>query len=97
MAPSDRAHPDRAPYDLVVVDPATAAEWLRCKVSPADPDPARARQYADLMAAGLWHPPNDEPVELKVSDDHVMVADGQHRLAAVVIVRRPVKLLVRTS
>jgi hypothetical protein len=64
----------------------------------AEPDPARARQYAKLMAAGLWHPRNDEPIELKVSDNgDAMVADGQHRLAAVVIARQPVELLVRMS
>jgi ParB-like chromosome segregation protein Spo0J len=33
---------------------------------------------------------------LKVSD-HVMVADGQHRLAAVMIAGQPIALLVRMS
>jgi hypothetical protein len=27
------------------------------------------------MAIGLWHPRDDEPIELKVSD-HVVIADG---------------------
>lgn len=50
------------------------------------------------MIDGLWHPRDDEPIELNVSDHgRVMVADGQHRLAAVVIAGQPVKLLVRMS
>jgi hypothetical protein len=48
------------------------------------------------MSAGLWHPRDDEPIELKVSD-HAMVSDGAHRLAAVVIAKQPVELLVRMS
>jgi hypothetical protein len=50
------------------------------------------------MAAGLRRPRDDEPIELTVSDNGVaMVADGQHRLAAVVIANIPVKLLARFS
>jgi hypothetical protein len=69
---------------LVSMTPETAREWLRCKVSPAEPDPARARQYAELMAAGFGNPRDNEPIELKVSDNgSAMVTDGQHRLTAV--------------
>lgn len=82
---------------LVTVIPEIAREWLRRKVSPAEPALARARQYAELMETGLWQPRDDEPIELKVSDNGMMVADGQHRLAAVVIANQPVKLLVRMS
>jgi hypothetical protein len=52
---------------LVTVDPETAQQWLRRKVSPAEPDPARARQYAELMATGSWHPRDDEPVGQRAS------------------------------
>jgi hypothetical protein len=80
---------------LVPVEPERAQQWLLRKVSPTEPDPVRARQYSDLMATGLWHPRDDQPIELKVSDNgYAMVADGQHRLAAVVIANRPVKLLI---
>lgn len=82
---------------LVTVDPETAEEWLRCRVSPAEPAFARVRHFAKIMATGLWHPREDEPIELKVSDAGVTVLDGQHRLAAVVVARQPVKLLVRMS
>lgn len=41
---------------LVLVDPETAQQRSRRKVSPAEPDPRRARQYAELMAIGLWRP-----------------------------------------
>jgi hypothetical protein len=71
---------------------------LRRKVSPAEPDPDRVRRFAKIMAGGLWHPSDDELIELKVSNNgRAMVADGQHRLAAVVVAKQPVKLLVRMS
>jgi hypothetical protein len=83
---------------LVTINPETAREWLKCRVSPAEPDPVRASQYAKIMAAGLWQPRDDEPIELKVSDNGLaMVADGQHRLAAVMIAGQPIELLVRMS
>jgi hypothetical protein len=69
VATGSRAHPDHAPHDLGIGDAETAQEWLRRKVSPTEPGPARARQYVELMAIGLWHPRDDEPVELKVSDN----------------------------
>jgi hypothetical protein len=81
---------------LVTVDPEAAREWLKCRVSPAEPDPVRASQYAKIMAVGLWQPRDDEPIELKVSDVGLAtVTDGQHRLAAVLIAAQPVELLVR--
>jgi hypothetical protein len=84
---------------LVTVDPEAAREWLKCRVSPAEPDPVRASQHAKIMAAGLWHPRYDEPIDLRVGSDNgdAMVTDGQHRLAAVVIANIPVKQLVRFS
>jgi hypothetical protein len=82
---------------LVTITPEVARAWLRRKISPAEPDPVRARQYAELMVAGLWKPRDDEPIEPRVPTDGVMVADGQHHLAAVVIAGQPVDLLVRMS
>jgi hypothetical protein len=49
--------------------PETAQEWLRRKMSPAEPAPSRVRHFAEIMAAGLWQPRDDEPIDLKVSDN----------------------------
>jgi hypothetical protein len=80
---------------LLTTDPETARNWLGCRASPAEPDPARARQYAEIVRQGAWQPRNDEPIELRVDDERIMVDDGQHRLAAVVIHGAAVELLVR--
>jgi hypothetical protein len=33
---------------LVTVSPETAQQWLKLRVAPAEPDPARVGQYAEL-------------------------------------------------
>jgi hypothetical protein len=80
---------------LLTIDPETARNWLSCRASPAEPDPTRARRYAEIIRHGAWQPRKDEPIALRVDDERVMVEDGQHRLAAVVIHGATVELLVR--
>jgi hypothetical protein len=82
---------------LLTITPGIARAWPARKISPAEPDQRTAKRHAEQMRAGLWRSRDEEPIELKVADDgSACVIDGQHRLAAVVVIaNQPVALMVR--
>jgi hypothetical protein len=66
-------------------------------MAPAEPASDRARRYAEIMRQGLWRSRPDEQIELRVSENRVMIEDAAHRLAAVVLLGGPVELMVRLT
>lgn len=74
----------------MIVTPAMAAEWLAKNTRNRAISPRRVEQYASEMSRGVWRTTHQG---IAICEDGVL-ADGQHRLSAVVMSGMPVEMMV---
>jgi hypothetical protein len=84
------ASPDCA-VEWVLVDPALAEQWLTRNEGNRRVFSTRVAFYAGQMKAGLWRDDNPDPV---VFDTNERLANGQHRLWAILESGHSARLLV---
>jgi hypothetical protein len=80
------------PARPMLVTPALASEWL--ERSGYAVNQANVEAYRREMEAGEWRATDVLPVTIHYARNVFVVADGRHRLTAVVRLGRPVTMLI---
>ena len=84
------AHKVKANAFTYTVTPELAEQWLKRNKRNRPLTDAKVREYVDAIHADRW-PQNGESIKFDINGD---LLDGQHRLNAVIIAKKSVKMLV---
>ena len=80
-------------FEIITVTPEMAQEWLKHNPNNRNIRYATVKSYALQMIAGDW----DITGQAISFDTEGKLIDGQHRLSAVILAKKPVKMLVATG
>ena len=76
--------------EVVLVTPAMATEWMKKNIRNRRLTPSKVNRFAEMIKEGMWQTTH-QGVAFYDNDE---LADGQHRLAAIIAANKPVHCMV---